>query len=61
MAAGGVAMSGLTLSVTSLAGTTARYQLTNAEGAVVKHGAQRIHRMRPDAKPKTSKRKGNKR
>ncbi len=54
-------MSGLTLSVTSLAGTTARYQLTNAEGAVVKHGAQRIHRMRPDAKPKTSKRKGNKR
>lgn len=50
-------MSGLTLSVLSLVGTTARYQLTNAEGAIVKHGAQRIHRMRPDAKPKTKARK----
>ena len=57
-------MSGLTLSVTSLAGTTARYQLTNAEGQIVKHGAQRIHRMRPVAWPKPKamhrKRKGNK-
>lgn len=56
-------MSGLTLSVLSLAGSTVRYQLTNAEGVIVKHGAQRIHRTRADAKPKTktTRRKRNKR
>lgn len=54
-------MSGLTLSVTSLAGSTARYQLTNAEGEIVKHGAQRIHRTRADAKPKPKPKANRKR
>ena len=52
-------MSGLTLSVISLVGTIVIYELRNAEGKIVKHGAQRIHRTRADAKPKaTRKRKG---
>lgn len=50
-------MSGLTLSVISLVGTIVIYELRNAEGKIVKRGAQRIHRMRPDAKPKTKARK----
>lgn len=53
-------MSGLTLSVISLVGTIVIYELRNAEGKIVKRGAQRIYRTSADAKPKPARKRKEK-
>jgi len=45
-------MSGLTLTITAVAGSAAHYQISNTAGATISAGVQRIHRARRDAKPK---------